>query len=97
MADVIGQPYTRDFQIRLLAQLYADDAFFKETQAVLRLSDFDLPVCQFLLEALQECRALCGGRRPEPGLFGMHAELMIKSGKSKTMVSPEEIDALAQS
>lgn len=44
--------YTKDFQINLLAHIVLNEELFKKAYYGMRISDMDLPACQFVLAAM---------------------------------------------
>ena len=86
----------RDFQLQLLIQLIHDEQLYRETAPYLRMTDFDLSVCQLLYVALKECYQLCDNKKPSLEVLSMHTIKLAnnKDGKSAAQVMPEELDIL---
>lgn len=86
--------YTRDFQINLLAHLARDREFFERTRSYLRLTDFDLPACQLVLETLQDYFKRVG-QLPNMTTLQTHLMYMMQQSFTATNLLPEEYQSLA--
>jgi replicative DNA helicase len=86
--------YTRDFQINLVVHLARDDDFFAKTHSYLRLTDFDLPACQLVMETLQDYFSKCGSV-PDFRTLQTHILYMMQHPETVTDLIPEEMESLA--
>ena len=88
-------PYNRDFQINLLAHIAKDPEFFRKVKSYIRLSDFELPSCQMVLETLLHYDKLVGGGSPDFMTLQTHIMFVMQQPETITNLLPEEYESLA--
>lgn len=92
---IVSLQYTRDFQIKLLTNLMADEKFFADTVGLLHLTDFDLPACRLVFEI---ARAYYQRHKtlPPVGVLFSEVELVINgvNVKYETMLQQTEHQSL---
>ena len=88
--------YTKEFQINLVAHLVRDGQLMQAIVGYLKLTDFDLPACQLVYEALRNYyirfRAV-----PDFETFKLHVIKTMQNvaNDTLTILSPEEYESLA--
>jgi len=85
--------YTKDFQVQLLVHLAKDEDFFRKT-GYLRLEDFEMVACQFVLETLRDYYAKFH-KLPDFNLLQTHIGYMLTGARTVTQLIPEELPTVA--
>ena len=87
--------YTRDFQIGLLTQLILSGQFMTQVMGYLRLTDFELPACRLIYEALQ-CYHMQYTQHPDFKTLQLHVQYLIQNmdGTTATLLDPTEFESL---
>lgn len=90
--SLAGGHYTRDFQVNLLVNLAKDAKFFQETAGHLQLTDFEMPGCRLVYEALF-CYYAGYHSLPDMNTLRMEIERLIvnSDGKTRTRILPEHL------
>jgi replicative DNA helicase len=90
-----AQLFTKDFQISLVAQLARDERLLVDTRGYLKLTDFDLPACRLVFEAIRGFHDSFGTLADIPTLE-LHVLRAIQNpdGKTETLLTPEEYESV---
>lgn len=98
MSHVVGDyAVGKDMQIRLIVNMVYDLGLAQYARAVMKLDDFDLPVCRAVYEALTGYIETYS-KLPSIDVLSREILLVVNNtrGTSKTILAPEEYDSLGQ-
>ena len=87
--------YTKDFQVQLLAHMVRDEDFFKSIAGYVRLTDFGLPACQLIYEAVDRYYSKYR-KLPDYNILTLEMQSMLVNadGKTVTYLPTELYDSL---
>lgn len=89
--------FPKMFQMELLRHLFADEDFYKRASGTIRVSDFDLPVCQTVYDALSAYYSTQGKKPELASLHMVSLEFAREGGNSTAPLRPEEMPAFHDS